>query len=91
MRKVKFIVLSMVLLVSLCLPLASAKKTEYKAGGTITGYEDAWSAEIVTGQWDVSVTNGEVTKFNLKYIELNLDSSVENSPVGSTDLFKFTV
>ncbi len=78
----------LILAISTVVPV-SAKKTlqSYKASGTIDGYVDVWSSEIVSGRWSVNV-KGENLTYKARYKELNLfDGEPEYSPVGSVDIF----
>lgn len=91
MRKSSLVVLSLVVLLTslVVLPVSAAKAT-YKAGGKVTAYADAWSSEIVSGHWSVTVEDG-VVDFKVFYVERNLDWTVEDSPDGSIDLFWHTL
>jgi len=60
-----------------------------KASGTIDGYVDAWSSEIISGKWSVHVKGDELV-YKAMYKELNLDEEAEESPVGSVDIFTHT-
>jgi hypothetical protein len=63
---------------------------EYYAYGHITNYQEAYSAEIKSGFWNLKVLGKEVW-LNIYYLEKNLDSDVENSPEDSTDMFEMSV
>jgi len=94
LRKSLIVVLGLVMLFAstALLPAYAAKKT-YKAGGIVTNYGNAWTSEIVSGHWSVTVVGNEITDFKLFYIEENLPDgeSVENSPAGSRDNFWYTL
>jgi hypothetical protein len=60
------------------------------ASGTIDSYVDAESAEIISGKWSVHVKGDELV-YKAMYKELNLDEEIEESPVGSVDIFTHTL
>jgi branched-chain amino acid transport system substrate-binding protein len=59
------------------------------ASGSVTNYENAYSAKIVKGNWGLSIDDASV-KFTLTYSERNLNSYIEQSPIGSVDNFYVT-
>ena len=60
------------------------------AYGTITNYDDAPSASIVSGFWNLKILDDKVW-LNVYYIEKNTIGSEENSPDSSIDLFEITL
>jgi hypothetical protein len=93
MKKSSFAAFGLLVIASmLVMPAFAVKKIEYRANGKLTAYEGvaAETAEIVNGNWQVKVMGGDI-KFDAFYRELNLDSSVENSPDGTIDDFKITL
>ena len=76
----------LILAISIILPVSAKKTTSYKASGTIDSYADTWSSVIVGGHWSVTINKG-VLQYTAMYHELNLDATIENSPVGSVDIF----
>jgi len=93
MKKSLFAALGLLVIASmLIVPTFAAKKIEYRANGKLGTYTGVYagSAEILNGNWNVKVTGTDI-KFDAFYRELNLDSSVENSPDGTIDDFKITL
>lgn len=76
----------LILAISIIVPISAKKPTYYKASGTIDRYHDTWSSVIVGGHWSVTVNDDEL-QYAAMYHELNLDDAVEDSPVGSVDIF----
>jgi len=66
------------------------KPITYKAMGTIDSYGNAWSAEVIQGHWSVKIEDDELV-YRATYSELNLDLALEGSPVGSVDIFTYTL
>jgi PKD repeat protein/ABC-type branched-subunit amino acid transport system substrate-binding protein len=67
-------------------PITSVEPKTYSAEGSLESYVDAPTAEIVLGHWKVEGRGGALL-FEARYIERNLNSTQENSPVGSLDSF----
>jgi PKD repeat protein/ABC-type branched-subunit amino acid transport system substrate-binding protein len=67
-------------------PAVSVEPKTYSAEGSLESYVNAPTAEIVLGHWKVEVRGGALL-FEARYIERNLNSTPENSPVGSLDSF----
>ncbi len=70
-------------------PASAQPHVIYLANGTLVEYEDAWTAEIVRGWWNVEFI-GDKVEFSAFYRELNNDEW-ENSPVGTIDTFELTL
>ena len=64
--------------------------TTYYAMGTIDSYVNVSSAEIMPGHWFVKIEDDELL-YKATYYELNFDEKVEESPVGSVDIFTHTL
>ena len=92
MKKRSGLFMACLLLPSVLLAISVTAKQETPwenyAYGTLEKYDDAWSARVVHGFWNLKVT-GEKVWFNGYYLEENLDADVEGSPVGSTDVFEW--
>lgn len=63
---------------------------EYYAYGEILDYQDAPSAEIKSGFWNLKVSGNKVW-LHAYYLEENLDEAVEVSPEGSVDVFEWSM
>jgi hypothetical protein len=70
--------------------ISEDKPTSYNAMGTIDSYVDAWSAEVIHGDWSVKIIDDELV-YRVTYSELNLNEVEELSPVGSVDIFTHTL
>ncbi|MFX0204151.1 MAG: hypothetical protein ACFFCW_49265 [Candidatus Hodarchaeota archaeon] len=94
MRKKKSLILIgiVVVLILVTVPIYATKPENYIAHGTIDSYADAYSSQIVGGNWIVQLVDDKIY-FRYEYFEENIDPSVENSPEGSVDFFinTFTV
>ena len=63
---------------------------EYYAYGDILNYQNAPSAEIKSGFWNLKVSGKDVY-LNVYYLEENLDEEVEGSPENSVDTFEWSI
>jgi hypothetical protein len=63
---------------------------DYYAYGDILDYQEAPSAEIKSGFWNLKVS-GKKVWLNAYYLEKNLDENIEDSPDNSVDTFEWSV
>ena len=94
MKRKGLIVLATIVVSSLAAAIyVTAKQPadwEYYAYGEILDYQDAPSAEIKSGFWNLKVS-GKKIWLNAYYLEENLDPEIEGSPFGSVDIFEWSM
>lgn len=73
-----------------CFKLRKPVRPVLKALGTIDGYVEASSAEIICGHWRIQVKGDELV-YKATYKERNLDEEIEQSPESSIDIFTHTM
>ena len=84
-------IITAILLVSTTVMAKYKTDLEGTAYGTFDYYkgEPALSAEVVTGVWNLKITDGKILYYAC-VLEKNLDES-EGSPVGSVDVLEYTI
>ena len=63
---------------------------DYYVYGGILDYQDAPSAEIQSGFWNLKIS-GKKVWLNLYYLEENLDEDIEASPDNSVDIMDWSI